>query len=64
MDELNYVRTLIEKSKGYDIEKYTDVDLKNSHTPFEGTPKKHPADKNILILLTDPFSKRSQFAAH
>jgi hypothetical protein len=61
MDDLNYIRTLLEKSGSFDIDIYKDINLKKSHAPYEGTPKKHPTDKNILILLTNPFSKRSQF---
>jgi hypothetical protein len=30
--------------------------LKNTHVSFSGSPKKHPYDRNKVILVADPFS--------
>ncbi len=30
--------------------------LKNSHVPFTGSPRKHPHDSDIIILVVDPYS--------
>lgn len=61
MNELEYMRKLLDLSNRYEIEKSGDINLKKTHRPFEGTPKKHPNDDNILILLTSPFSKNKKF---
>ncbi|MBN1496787.1 MAG: inorganic pyrophosphatase Ppa [Spirochaetes bacterium] len=58
----SYIRKLIEKSeKKFAVEKFHDADARKSYRSFIGTPKKHPKDENILILLTDPFSKNTEF---
>jgi hypothetical protein len=58
----SYIRRLIEKSqKEFAVEKYKIADTNTSYRVFTGTPKKHPNDDKILILLTDPFSKNKEF---
>lgn len=61
MENVKYVKKLIEQSASYEISKFKDNKIQDSHVPYEGSPKKHPTDDNILILLTDPFSRRSSF---
>lgn len=61
MDDVKYIKKLIQQSDSFEISTIRDIKLKDSHIPYEGTPKKHPTDDNILILLTDPFSRRSSF---
>ena len=61
MNEFQYFRKLLEVSSSYDIEKSGEPDLIKTHTPYEGTPKKHPIDDNILILLTSPFTSNKKF---
>ncbi len=57
-----YIKRLIEKShRQFDIEKYREDDISKMHRIFEGTPKKHPHDNSLMILLTDPFSKNKEF---
>jgi inorganic pyrophosphatase len=56
MEDKKYISKLIEMQQGFDIDKYRDINIKDSHTPFEGTPRKHPYDNSYLILFTDPFS--------
>ncbi len=56
-----YIQKLISMHNSYQLEKYSHISLKDSHSPFEGTPKKHPNDDNIIILLLNPFSKRKKF---
>lgn len=56
------IRKLIEKSdKKFAVDTYRETDALKKYTVFEGTPKKHPNDDKILILLTDPFSKNHEF---
>ena len=44
----------------FEIQAYkkpSDIDaLKDSHVPFSGSPRKHPYDPEIIILLVDPYS--------
>jgi inorganic pyrophosphatase len=57
-----YIRHLIEISKKrYDIEKYHGSDIRYTHRDFEGTPKKHPYDDDLMILLSDPFSTEKDY---
>jgi hypothetical protein len=57
-----YIRKLMEKSqKQFALEKYRESNIDVTHCFFEGTPKKHPNDDKILILLIDPFSKNKEF---
>jgi len=57
-----YIKRLLEKShKQFALEKYRDIDISKTHRLFEGTPKKHPHDDSLMILLMDPFSKKRDF---
>ena len=61
MENVKYIKKLIEMAASYEVSKFRNVKLKDSHIPYEGSPKKHPTDENILILLTDPHSRKSSF---
>ncbi|MCP4129822.1 MAG: hypothetical protein GY754_02280 [bacterium] len=61
MEEKKYVQKLLNMSDQFDIGRYRDLNIKETHTSFEGAPKKHPSDENVLILLTSPFSKNHKF---
>ena len=61
MDERKYVQKLLEISKKYELQKENGFSYDDTHAPFIGTPKKHPKDDNILILLTSPFSNDKKF---
>ena len=61
MENVKYIKKLIEMSASYEVSKFRDIKLKDSHIPYEGSPKKHPTDENIIILLADPLSRRSNF---
>lgn len=57
-----YIKKLIEKSdKKFAVEQYRGSDALKKYRVFIGTPKKHANDDKILILLTDPFSKNTEF---
>ena len=57
-----YIKRLIEKShKQFALEKYQTENISKTHRVFEGTPKKHPNDDTLMILLSDPFSKNKEF---
>ena len=61
ISDIQYVKKLLEMPQIYALEKSSSINMKETHTPFEGTPKTHPNDDNILILLTSPFAKNKKF---
>jgi hypothetical protein len=61
MEDRKYMKRLLDISRGYQIDKYRELNLEKTHKAFEGTPKKHPHDENVLILLTDPFSNFNRY---
>lgn len=61
MEETAFIAQLVEQKSNYDIDIYRDINFRENHIPFDGTPKKHPHDMNYLILLSDPFSKNNSF---
>ena len=61
MGEKVILKKLLEISKKYQIEPFGEVNLKETHIPFEGTPKKHPQDEKVILLLLNPFSKNHSF---
>jgi len=56
MEEKKYLQELLKVSQNPQLKKYKKDNLFSDYFPFEGTPKKHPEDQNILILLTNPLS--------
>ena len=45
-----------------EIVKYsTFADYSKGHVAFSGAPKKHPYDKEKIILILDPFSSHTMF---
>ena len=61
MEEKIYLQKLLEMKSGYEVDIYRDINFKNEHLSFEGTPKKHPYDSSYLVLLSDPFAKNNHF---
>jgi len=61
MQDIHTVRKLLEGGKNYQVDTLRDINLREFCTPFEGIPKKHPGDKNVLILLTNPFTDKKDF---
>lgn len=48
---------LLQKTGKFEIETYKSKpkNLKDNHVPFSGSPLKHPADDEKIILITDPY---------
>jgi len=61
MDEKIYVQRLLEISKNYTVDKIRNLNYNNEYHPFEGSPKRHPTNDNILILITNPFDENKRF---
>ena len=61
MDEKKYVQKLLDISKNYDIDKIRILNNSEEYQPFEGSPKRHPANENILILISNPFDEFKQY---
>jgi hypothetical protein len=61
MDEKKYVQKLLEISKNYNLDRMRNVNYNEEYHPFEGSPKRHPSNENILILIANPFEENKQF---
>ena len=61
MEDNKYVRRLLEISEQFNIDKLRHPDFKEEYTSFEGSPKRHPSNENILLLVTNPFDDNKQF---
>jgi len=61
MDEKNYVQKLLAISKKLDLDKIRNINNSEEYNPFEGSPKRHPTNENILILIVNPFENNKQF---
>lgn len=61
MDEKKYVQKLLEISKNYNIDKIRNVNYNEEYQPYEGSPKRHPTNENILILIVNPFDENKRF---
>ncbi|HRX16876.1 MAG: inorganic pyrophosphatase Ppa [Spirochaetes bacterium] len=58
MEQHQYIQFLLENKGSNSIQR---VDTRHDFIEFVGTPKKHPVDKNILVLLTNPFEKNKHY---
>jgi inorganic pyrophosphatase len=48
----------LELKEKFEIQVYRNIKNldRNAHIPFSGSPRKHPHDKNRVILVADPFT--------
>jgi inorganic pyrophosphatase len=61
MEDKKYVQKLLEVLPHSSIDKIRIVDLKQDHEEFEGSPKRHPNNENIIILVQNPFDEKKVF---
>lgn len=61
MDEKIYVQKLLEISKNYNIDRMRNLNYDKEYHSFEGSPKRHPTNENILILILNPFDEDKMF---
>ena len=61
MEGKQYVQKLLEVSPKFNIDKVRNIDLKQDHEMFEGSPKRHPTSENLLILVQNPFDEKKIF---
>ena len=61
MEQRQFNQKLIEMSGQFEIQRSGKIDLSDTHNAYEGTPKKHPANDNILVLFTDPVGSDPGF---
>jgi inorganic pyrophosphatase len=54
-----------EKIKKFEIEAYkrprSSKDLRKTHVSFSGSPMKHPFDAKKVILIMDPYSRKTSY---
>jgi inorganic pyrophosphatase len=57
--------TSIQKAEKFEIEKYStpkDIrTLSKTHSPYSGSPQKHPMDTEKIILIPDPYNEKSPY---
>jgi inorganic pyrophosphatase len=61
MEEIKYVQKLLDISKNYNIDKLRNLNYAEEYQPFEGSPKRHLTNENILILISNPFENNKKF---
>lgn len=59
MEQKKFVQKLLENKRTNMIQK-AEIP-KDKFNVFEGTPKKHPVDKNVLVLLINPFDRERMY---
>jgi len=57
----NHIKKLLLDKNKFELERFHDININETHKPYTGIPRKHPTDKNVLVLLTDPFSQKQVF---
>jgi len=61
MEDNKYIKKLLEQAKQYEIENVVNPNFHLLYSPFEGSPKKHPIDENVLILLSSEQLDKKTF---
>ncbi len=61
MDEIKYVQKLLDISRNHNIDRLRNVNYAEEYQHFEGSPKRHPTNENILILISNPFEEDKKF---
>ena len=55
----------IQKAEKFEIEKFSapkDIrTLSKTHSPYSGSPQKHPLDADKIILIPDPYNEKSPY---
>ncbi len=55
----------LQQAEKYELKLYKEPkkieNLKDTHVPYSGSPRKHPFDKEIVILLADPYSTNTSY---
>ncbi len=59
MEQKKFVQKLIENKKTNMMQR-AEIPKDKFHV-FEGTPKKHPVDTNVLVLLVNPFERNKKY---
>ncbi len=61
MEGNKYIQKLLEISKKYEIDKPRLLDIDQTHSPFEGIPRKHPTDDNVMLLFPSNYPTNHKF---
>jgi hypothetical protein len=60
-DQHNYITELSSISKKHETDIFSEIHFFQNFSSFEGFPKRHPYDKGMILLFTDPFSEDTPF---
>ncbi len=56
------IQKYLETGRSFDIEKYSHhPDYSKDSVAFSGAPRKHPYDRDKMLLISDPFSASTLF---
>ena len=61
MEGKKYVQKLLSVSTNYHIDRIRNINYSEEYLSFEGSPKRHPSNENILILIANPFEENKHF---
>ncbi len=56
-----YIKKLLEISKQYEIDRPQKPHIEETHTPYEGIPRKHPTDDNVMLLFPESYPTNHKF---
>lgn len=60
-DQKQYITELVSFSEKGTPDLYSQVNFLELYAPFEGFPKRHPSDKGMILLFSDPFTDETHF---
>ncbi|MDR3237019.1 MAG: hypothetical protein LBT84_00785 [Spirochaetia bacterium] len=55
------IQKMLSIGKRYDLDRKSDVNINETHTPFEGFLHARPSDNGVLLLFYNPFSVEEKF---
>jgi len=61
LEDNKYARKLLETSRQFNIDKLRQPNFREDYSSFEGSPRRHPSNDKILILVTNPFDENMMF---
>jgi len=61
LEDNKYVKRLLETSRQFNIDRLRQPDFKEDYSSFEGSPRRHPSNEKILLLVINPFDENMMF---
>ncbi|HOK01111.1 MAG TPA: inorganic pyrophosphatase Ppa [Spirochaetota bacterium] len=61
MSDKLYIQEFLDVNEQFAIDKKRKIDLKEDLVAFVGSPKKHPSNENVVMLIENPFDEHKIF---